>query len=68
MSLPSYNSISFSSQEEHQAAIYDACLLIVNTYKQTEMLDNLQPDHTNVTAFEFMQFAQIVLNQIAEGN
>jgi hypothetical protein len=23
----------------HQAALYDACLLIVNTYYQTDMLD-----------------------------
>lgn len=66
MTLPTYNAISFRSEEEHQAALYDACLLIVNTYNQTEMLDNLQPEHSNVTAFEFMQFARIVVNQIAE--
>ena len=68
MTLPSYSAISFHSKEEHQAALYDACLLIVNTYNQTDMLDNLQPEHSNVTAFEFMQFARNVLNQIAEGN
>lgn len=68
MTLPSYSAISFSSREEHQAALYDACLLIVNTYNQSDMLDNLQPEHSNVTAYEFMQFARIVLNQIAEGN
>lgn len=68
MTLPSYSAISFSSREEHQAALYDACLLIVNTYNQSDMLDNLQPEHSNVTAYEFMQFARIVLNQIAERN
>ena len=68
MTLPSYNAIQFHSKEEHQAALYDACLLIVNTYNQTEMLDELQPEHSNVTAYEFMQFARNVLNQLAEGN
>ena len=68
MTLPSYNAIQFHSNEEHQAALYAACLLIVNTYNQTEMLDELQPEHSNVTAYEFMQFARNVLNQLAEGN
>jgi hypothetical protein len=39
MVLPTYNAISFTSKEEHQAALYGACLLIVNTYNQTDMLD-----------------------------
>jgi hypothetical protein len=68
VTLPSYNAIQFHSKEEHTAALYDACLLIVNTYNSSDMLDNLQPDHSNVTAYEFMQFARIVLNQIGEGN
>jgi hypothetical protein len=68
MVLPKYNAIQYNSREEHQAALYDACLLIVNTYNQTEMLDNLQPDHSNVTAYEFMQFARYILNQLAEEN
>ena len=64
--LPSYNAISFKSKEEHEAALYDACLLIVNTYNQSELLDELQPDHSNVTAYEFMQFARNVINSLAE--
>jgi hypothetical protein len=64
--LPSYNAISFHSKEEHQAALYDACLLIVNTYNQSDMLDGYNTP--NVTAYEFMQFARNVLNQIGEGN
>ena len=63
--LPTHNAISFHSKEEHQAALYDACLMIVNTYNQSDMLDNLQPEHSNVTAYEFMQFARNILNQIS---
>lgn len=66
MTLPSYNAISFSSKEEHQAALYDACLLIVNTYNQSDILDHY--NDANVTAYEFMKFARNILNQIAEGN
>ena len=66
MTLPSYSAISFRSEEEHKAALYDACLLIVNTYNQSEMLDGY--DHGNVTAYGFMKFARNVLNEIAEGS
>ena len=66
MTLPSYNAISFHSEEEHQAALYDACLLIINTYNQTDMLDGY--DDGDVTAYGFMKFARHILNQIAEGN
>jgi hypothetical protein len=64
MTLPTYSAISFRSQEEHQAALYDACLLIVNTYNQTDMLE----DYSFITPYEFMKFARNVLNQLAEGN
>lgn len=66
MTLPSYSAISFRSEEEHKAALYDACALIVNTYNQTEMLDGF--DLYGVTAYDFMKFARHILNQIAEGN
>ena len=66
MTLPSYNAIQFHSKEEHQAALYDACLLIVNTYNQTDMLDGLVYD--GVSGYGFMKFARNVLNQLAEGN
>lgn len=66
MTLPSYNAIQFHSKEEHQAALYDACLLIVNTYNQTEMLDGVCYD--GVSGYSFMKFARNVLNQLAEGN
>ncbi len=66
MTLPAYSAISFHSKEEHQAALYDACLLIVNTYNQTDMLDGFDP--YGVTSYDFMKFARHILNSIGEGN
>ena len=66
MTLPSYSAISFKSEEEHQAALYDACLLIVNTYNGSDMLDFYECE--GVSPYGFMKFARNVLNQIAEGN
>jgi len=63
MTLPSYSSISFKSEEEHQAALYDACLLIVNTYNQTDMLDGY--DDGDVTAYGFMKFARRIVNNLS---
>ena len=66
--LPSYNAISFKSKEEHEAALYDACLLIVNTYNQTDALDGYAVDNYKggVTAYDFMKFARNVINSIAK--
>ena len=64
MTLPTYSAMSFRSEAAHQTALYDACLLIVNTYNQTDMLDGY--DYDNVTAYDFMKFARSVLNNIAE--
>ena len=68
MTLPTYNAIQFHSKEEHLAALYGACLLIVNTYNQTELLDcyEVGTGYSQVTAYDFMKFARNVLNQIAE--
>jgi len=52
------------SKKEHQAALYDACLAIVNTYNQSEMLDGY--DHNGVSPYTFMTFARNILNKIAE--
>lgn len=70
MTLPSYSAISFPTEDHHKAALYDACLLIVNTYNQTDMLDGYAVDNHKggLTAYDFMKFARQVLNQIAEGN
>jgi hypothetical protein len=66
MVLPTHNAIQFHSKEEHQAALYDACLLIVNTYNQTDMLDFYE--HNGVTPYTFMTFARNILNQISQTN
>ena len=66
MTLSSYNSLQFHSKEEHLAALYDACLLIVNTYNGSDMLDFYSVP--GVSAYSFMRFARNVLNQISEGN
>lgn len=74
MTMPTYNAIQFHTKEEHQAALYDACLLIVNTYDQTDMLDGYEVPtgysgpFGSTTAYDFMKFARNILNQIAEGN
>jgi tagatose-1,6-bisphosphate aldolase non-catalytic subunit AgaZ/GatZ len=62
VTLPSYSAISFHSEEEHQAALYNACLLIVNTYNQTDMLDGYDG---NVTAYDFMKFARNIVNNLS---
>jgi hypothetical protein len=65
MTIPTYNAISFHSEEEHQAALYDACLLIVNTYNQTDMLDGYCFDHgetETMTSYDFMKFARNIIN------
>jgi hypothetical protein len=65
MTLPSYSAIQFASESEHQLALYNACLLIVNTYNQTDMLDGY--DVRGVTAYDFMKYARRILNNY-EGN
>jgi predicted urease superfamily metal-dependent hydrolase len=64
MTLPTYNAIQFHSKEEHLAALYDACLLIVNTYNGSDVLDGYSVD--GVSPYDFMRFARNVLNQLAE--
>lgn len=69
MTLPNYNAISFHSKEEHLAALYDACLLIVNTYNQTDILDFYSLDVGKselVSAYDFMRFARNIVNNISE--
>jgi hypothetical protein len=67
MVLPTHNAISVLLLKRNiQAALYGACLLIVNTYNQTDMLDFYE--HNGVTPYTFMTFARNILNQIAEGN
>jgi len=64
MTLPTYNAIQFHSKEEHQAALYDACLLIVNTYNGSDVLDGVTVNH--VTAYDFMNYARQLIWYISE--
>jgi len=68
MTLPTHNAISFASKEHHTAALYDACLLIVNTYNQSDMLDGYTIENVNgyMTAYDFMKYSRNILNRIAE--
>ena len=63
MVLPTYSAIQFHSKSEHLSHLYDACLLIVNTYNQSDMLDFYE--HNGVTPYTFMTFASNILNQIS---
>jgi hypothetical protein len=69
MTMPTYNAMQFHTQEEHQAALYDACLLIVNTYNGSDILDGhaIENCNGNITAYDFMKYARNILNRIAEG-
>jgi hypothetical protein len=66
VTLPTYSAIQFNAEAAHKAALYDACLLIVNTYNQSDMLDFYE--HNGVTPYTFMTFARNVLNSIGDGN
>ena len=71
MVLPTHNAIQFHSKEEHQAALYDACLLIVNTYNQSDMLDGYTIEKNvngYMTAYDFMKYSRNILNQISQTN
>ena len=63
MTLPSYNAISFISKEAHEAALYDACLLIVNTYNQSDLMDHYE--YHRMSSYDFMVFARHILNSLA---
>ena len=73
MTLPSYSAISFDSKESHLASLYDACKLIVDTYDQCDILDNVKVTLYEigdggicVLPGEFAQSAKEVMNRIAE--
>ena len=61
--------MQFHSKSEHLTNLYDACLLIVNTYNGSDILDGYAVENCNgnVSAYDFMKYARNILNQIAEG-
>jgi hypothetical protein len=69
MTMPTYNAMQFYSEAAHKAALYDACLLIVNTYNGSDILDGhcIENYNGNVTAYDFMKYARNILNSIGEG-
>ena len=58
--------LSFPSKAHHLAALYDACALIVNTYKETDVFEVYSKegleDHIN-----FAATAREIMGLIAEG-
>ena len=59
--------LSFPSRQHHTAALYDACALIVNTYRQSDLFkvysDEGLEDHIN-----FAATAREIMGLIAEGD
>lgn len=59
--------ISFPSRQHHVAALYDACALIVDTYRETDLFDLYSKegleDHIN-----FAATAREIIGLIAEGD
>ena len=59
--------ISFPTRQHHVAALYDACNLIIDTYKETDFFDvyagEFLEDHIN-----FATTAREVMSLIAEGS
>lgn len=71
MILPSYSAISFDSKESHLAALYDACKLIIDTYDQCDILDDVAvlmegSSETYVLPSDVALFAKEVLHRISE--
>lgn len=71
MTLPSYSAISFDSKESHLAALYDAFKLIVDTYDQCDILDDVAveiegTEDAFIFPYDVAQFAKEVMNRIAE--
>lgn len=61
--------MQFQSQKEHEAALHDACMLIVSTYNETRILEEVFPldlgAYDPVIAYAFMKAARAVANHIA---
>ena len=64
--------MQFHSREEHEAALYDAAMLIVSTYNNTKILEEVFRVDSTWSSYDFMKAARDVANHIAnkqsEGN
>jgi hypothetical protein len=56
--------LSFKSKEEHIAALYDALMLITETYYATDLLDGA--DFGLTTPYHFAKSARAALDSIAK--
>lgn len=61
--------LSFHNRQEHLAALYDACALIVNTYRETEILDDVSLDFDGnvISGYKFHLYSREVIHQISNG-
>lgn len=57
--------MQFHSHEEHEAALYDAAMLIVSTYNDTRMLEEVFQVDSTWSSYDFMKAARAVANHIA---
>ena len=56
--------MQFHSREEHEAALYDAVMLIVSTFNDTRMLEEVFPAF-GLNSYQFMGAARTVADHIA---
>jgi hypothetical protein len=59
--------LSFQSKVHHLAALYDACELIVNTYKETDVF-KVYSDEGLEDHIDFAATAREIMGLIAEGD
>ena len=59
--------VSFITRQQHIAALYDACHLIVDTYFQTDLLD-IYEDHKLSDSHRLQATCREIMNLIAEGS
>ena len=59
--------LSFPSRQHHTAALYDACALIVDTYRQSDLF-KVYSDEGLEDHIDFAATAREVMGLIAEGD
>lgn len=67
--IPSYSAFSFPSRQAHLSALYDSCMMIVNTYEQCSIMDNVEiviSEEIKMSGYDFAQYAKEIMNRIAE--
>lgn len=62
MALPSHDAITHLSKEKHLEAIYHACMVIVDAYGKSDILDGYT--YEGVSPYAFMKMAQGIANHI----